>query len=177
MWGKDNIRLAHNALSGIIPTRVGKSRQPRQCGLALRDHPHSCGEKRRCRKSMSKKAGSSPRVWGKAPKVEDVLPSLRIIPTRVGKRGVAECRCPEVWDHPHACGEKFAFKTGKHTSIGSSPRVWGKAHLPWSIYSVSGIIPTRVGKRRRPVLFARQREDHPHACGEKSHAPVRSSIG
>ena len=111
--------------------------------------------------------GSSPRVWGKVTTYVRQPPCSRIIPTRVGKSGIASSFHLLNKDHPHACGEKHHHLRKRVGRKGSSPRVWGKAvTVPLTMQSPR-IIPTRVGKRIRLYTGLPPPQDHPHACGEK----------
>ena len=54
--------------------------------------------------------GSSPRVWGQGNALEVFNVPVRIIPTRMGT-SLAEWKNGElVKDHPHACGDKSAYR-------------------------------------------------------------------
>jgi len=90
--------------------------------------------------------GSSPRVWGKVPSAARKSATNWIIPTRVGKSNPSSARRTHPPDHPHACGEKFKCGLAAPFAIGSSPRVWGKAHEAADPTPDKRIIPTRVGK-------------------------------
>ena len=68
-----------------------------------------------------------------------------IIPTRVGTSGRDSFGSYRVWDHPHACGDKFGFVPVTSSIGGSSPRVWGQAKVSVTVGFDTGIIPTRVG--------------------------------
>ena len=51
--------------------------------------------------------------------------------------------------------------------IGSSPRVWGQAFVPF-VFSVFGrIIPTRMGTSAQECRLNLNHWDHPHAYGDK----------
>ena len=71
-------------------------------------------------------------------------------------------------DHPHACGDKTASAVKLMPIAGSSPRVWGQASNQCGNLFAPGIIPTRVGTSK--YLFANfpLKQDHPHACGDKT---------
>ena len=75
---------------------------------------------------MKRKIGSSPRVWGQAQIVIVDNNSVRIIPTRMGTRGKNAYKCYDLWDHPHAYGDKKKINTVANQIEGSSPRVWGQ---------------------------------------------------
>ncbi len=106
VWGQVLQRSCHNTPTGIIPTRVGTSRQePFRVGNA-EDHPHACGDKGFTACKRQNRIGSSPRVWGQVEQVamQEVL--ARIIPTRVGTSRYRFSYCGRNRDHPHACGDK-----------------------------------------------------------------------
>ncbi len=89
MWGKGILHEIKPVLFRIIPTDVGKSDPGKADGCRCADHPHGCGEKLP-RLFFSKTIdGSSPRMWGKVDRVENIGASMRIIPTDVGKSAVA----------------------------------------------------------------------------------------
>ena len=51
--------------------------------------------------------------------------------------------------------------------MGSSPRVWGQEHDVSGLYTVVGIIPTRMGTSCRRFTYRPYCRDHPHAYGDK----------
>jgi len=127
VWGKGACRSHLCQGTRIIPTRVGKRLRPIYRPPSSSDHPHACGEKPPGPDRELHRPGSSPRVWGKE-SLRLVEPeNSRIIPTRVGKRGVLVFSWLKGTDHPHACGEKRHPAGRKPSDLGSSPRVWGKA--------------------------------------------------
>ena len=106
VWGQDLFPPICNRLRRIIPTRVGTS----YCGaftvICVRDHPHACGDKFSVIYIRFFIPGSSPHVWGQVPFFAIVKHIFRIIPTRVGTRGIMIRFLPSIKDHPHACGDK-----------------------------------------------------------------------
>ena len=46
VWGQGSIRAGNISITGIIPTRVGTSRDIKHICLTCKDHPHACGDKR-----------------------------------------------------------------------------------------------------------------------------------
>ena len=92
-----------------------------------------------------------------------------IIPTRVGTSQRIDLSAEQEQDHPHACGDKDFLESSKELERGSSPRVWGQAKTIEFWQSISGIIPTRVGTSDVRIKQCRLSQDHPHACGDKSH--------
>ena len=87
VWGQAIKRAALSTVEGIIPTRVGTSRNVfKICGIC-RDHPHACGDKELAESIKVNGLGSSPRVWGQDSQDIICTPFFRIIPTRVGTSG------------------------------------------------------------------------------------------
>ena len=112
--------------------------------------------------------GSSPRVWG-----QDLFPPIcnrlrRIIPTRVGTSLPAIANDFKTAYHPHACGDKHSSRWSYPSSAGSSPRVWGQVAQVLNASWNKRIIPTRVGTSEGREPKPSSKEDHPHACGDKS---------
>ena len=104
---KELLELLQNPRHGITPAHAGK-RPPRSTSCFLPwDHPRACGEKPVVQASVSKGAGSPPRMRGKASSCVVCRPSFRITPAHAGK-STGPRRCAEqTQDHPRACGEKF----------------------------------------------------------------------
>ena len=134
------------------------------------DHPHACGDKQYHPLQTTLFLGSSPRVWGQERISLMCLLMQGIIPTRVGTSSAILFMSADKKDHPHACGDKFPAKEVIAPAGGSSPRVWGQDGFVEAFRLIAGIIPTRVGTRRRNRQVRGNQEDHPHACGDKSHA-------
>ena len=135
----------------------------------VEDHPHACGDKRTTALKELKRRGSSPRVWGQDSIDSPCVQGHGIIPTRVGTRAINNNTIALNQDHPHACGDKPVLDIATKSRRGSSPRVWGQAHLRQGNRRLQRIIPTRVGTSCRTELFCRRFRDHPHACGDKSY--------
>ena len=135
----------------------------------LWDHPHACGDKYIKNMTEINPLGSSPRVWGQDIKNIWCSQIVRIIPMRVGTSCNVHIKQSQFWDHPHACGDKFAPFSAARRMSGSSPRVWGQVGNFFRCRVLERIIPTRVGTRGTGILCNRWRRDHPHACGDKCH--------
>ena len=73
-----------------------------------------------------------------------------------------------TWDHPHACGDKRQIPLKSRRYMGSSPCVWGQAIITLEYVCGMGIIPMRVGTRRKANCQQKPVRDHPHACGDKT---------
>ena len=129
VWGQDLVRYLMKKKIRIIPTRVGTSQHGQSRISWTQDHPHACGDKYYSHGWQVYNVGSSPRVWGQAATVSHIVRTCGIIPTRVGTRGLRLYRSAQVWDHPHACGDKRRTRKKPKKSPGSSPRVWGQERL------------------------------------------------
>ena len=108
VWGQDFFFIAVFIPCRIIPTRVGTSTDCFICGFDCQDHPHACGDKPNRKRKKRLQVGSSPRVWGQAPRFRRGLKNTGIIPTRVGTSNTSVNRI--------------------NIFIGSSPRVWGQGY-------------------------------------------------
>ena len=129
MWGQASFPFALLLIPGIIPTRVGTSRQSSFSDQTQRDHPHACGDKPAIFLGRRNRLGSSPRVWGQDSYNICHLVNPWIIPTRVGTSSRRGYQKSDSGDHPHACGDKLSGAFKISSTVGSSPRVWGQALL------------------------------------------------
>ena len=73
----------------------------------------------------------------------------RITPARAGKSLFVSWDFCFIWDHPRACGEKPPTCRNSCLSLGSPPRVRGKAAARPIMNPCSGITPARAGKSSR----------------------------
>ena len=138
----------------FIPTRVGNRRSCGSVSSASTVHPHACGEQRSCAGRRRGWSGSSPRVWGTAPRRLPPGSALRFIPTRVGNSQVRSQPSAQSPVHPHACGEQHDDRRGRAGRGGSSPRVWGTVDVRCSPLTARRFIPTRVGNSASGPLCA-----------------------
>ena len=168
VWGKPVSYYWCCRCCRTIPTRVGKTCRTMQRLGRWKDHPHACGENFGATNLNASPPGPSPRVWGKRLQLLRVPPSLRTIPTRVGKTLRSQVPSGVKADHPHACGENATELTKTNGKNGPSPRVWGKLRNTDDEAAYLRTIPTRVGKTWRSATPAPRCTDHPHACGENS---------
>ena len=106
VWGQVHCSENTKKVGWIIPTRVGTRSVNSRKKRNRRDHPHACGDKGIFQRCACRRIGSSPRVWGQAnpTNLKDIAD--RIIPTRVGTSAECTADYSELWDHPHACGDK-----------------------------------------------------------------------
>ena len=147
VWGQASKSINLIRITGIIPTRVGTSKYFVTFTFREEDHPHACGDKYLSTLRCPKQTGSSPRVWGQDTGDGVFTIWERIIPTRVGTSALYHLLKQAGRDHPHACGDKRQRQVRVMTRPGSSPRVWGQAHIDGSPKLNARIIPTRVGTR------------------------------
>ena len=134
---------------------------------SLEDHPHAYGDKNQVQRNGLQYIGSSPRVWGQVFKTISKRSNSRIIPTRMGTSKNRSNENSQRQDHPHAYGDKCYLKQFFKTCAPSSPRVWGQVFKTISKRSNSRIIPTRMGTSKNRSNENSQRQDHPHAYGDK----------
>ena len=167
MWGQAVANILRPKEFGIIPTRVGTRTFSSLYSVIGKDHPHACGDKQALDKAGVSYDGSSPRVWGQVFFGIPAITAFGIIPTRVGTSSKAIFFRLSVRDHPHACGDKGILSAEALRLSGSSPRVWGQVIQFWAITMLIRIIPTRVGTSYNAEAKNDERQDHPHACGDK----------
>ena len=126
-----------------------------------------CGEKSPSGMSLSRFAGSPPRVRGKG--VDRIVNARRgrITPACAGKRRHRPKADSLRQDHPRVCGEKLALVAIVFFVVGSPPRVRGKASVHSCPSNTLGITPACAGKRPQPNAAVMAQKDHPRVCGEK----------
>ena len=132
---------------GITPARAGKSSAISWEVYSLVHHPRACGEELGGGIMAKAKKGSPPRVRGREFPDEVLSAPSGITPARAGKRQPRPGDTPPRGDHPRACGEESKAPETVVWSLGSPPRVRGRA-IPTSLICVgSRITPARAGKR------------------------------
>ena len=152
---------------GITPACAGKSRSTSYPQQRPRDHPRVCGEKGALAGWAAARAGSPPRVRGKALQAIPAIMSEGITPACAGKRiGRLQCRTSRK-DHPRVCGEKQILPPGQLARAGSPPRVRGKVGLFVCALCTDGITPACAGKSDYFSSTDQNQKDHPRVCGEK----------
>ena len=117
--------------------------------------------------------GSPPRVRGKDSCRTPRHSARRITPACAGKSFSQGNEKPETQDHPRVCGEKelCLFSTG--CSVGSPPRVRGKAGNLVAKGLNLGITPACAGKSVALLIKVFLGGDHPRVCGEKALGDVK----
>ena len=168
MWEQVTSATVNISYDLIIPTRVGTRLADKSTVKSESNHPHACGDKSTSSLTSMAYIKSSPRVWGQDRRKTWIDGQHWIIPTRVGTRHYPANLSKTAGDHPHACGDKTSCVFSPLDVTGSSPRVWGQAACDLLHYAYAGIIPTRVGTSAVCRSYFTSREDHPHACGDKS---------
>ena len=125
VWGAPRTELGGKTNDRLIPTCVGSTPGPEDNSARCAAHPHVCGEHCLPPLSVSRTAGSSPRVWGAL--LLRCVPrgGVRLIPTCVGSTGAGEDGGHVEPAHPHVCGEHYLKPQARYHFLGSSPRVWG----------------------------------------------------
>ena len=76
--------------------------------------------------------------------------------------------------HPRVCGEHNGVHGVGSIYDGSSPRVRGTFHGPFSIYDLVRFIPACAGNIPLPLYDLELYTVHPRVCGEHSMAPLAS---
>ena len=124
-------------------------------------------------------AGSPPRMRGKVIHSLCDRPQRGITPAYAGKSQTAGTPCSSVRDHPRVCGEKALIHGITFPSLGSPPRMRGKAHALKKRPLPVGITPAYAGKSSFLSGCTRMPRDHPRVCGEKRprHAGMHAQKG
>ena len=169
--GKAKNRCRSCPLTRITPACAGKSHKQRQAQRPRRDHPRVCGEKPQGLRGLCAGAGSPPRVRGKAVQMGIRLVQPGITPAYAGKSGFVPNAYTSTRDHPRVCGEKLPASEVVPESVGSPPRMRGKAVYGVWHHRGQGITPAYAGKSALAVIMPHAPEDHPRVCGEKLMPP------
>ena len=133
-----------------------------------------CGEKGLPVSVAPRYQGSPPRVRGKVSLSGTKSSSTRITPACAGKSQIQRGVLYTAEDHPRVCGEKTLRIDVFDASVGSPPRVRGKARSAARSLISTGITPACAGKRACRCRSRRDTRDHPRVCGEKSRCPAQS---
>ena len=168
VWGQETHMTEYVFPIGIIPTRMGTRISHSKSAAMSGDHPHAYGDKTMSLTGTKTLSGSSPRVWGQALASGAGRVYPLIIPTRMGTSRKYAKNHKQQKDHPHAYGDKEQTERYISFQAGSSPRVWGQGVIADIEFSPPGIIPTRMGTSKYPIILFRSHWDHPHAYGDKA---------
>ena len=179
MRGKRSILFEDVETPGLIPAHAGKTSTPTSKPLALRAHPHSCGENVVCFCAPSAVQGSSPLTRGKLVLTGNGETELGLIPAHAGKTRSWLARSGRAWAHPRSHGENPSMPGGTYVDEGSSPLTRGKPAAPRGAEVRDGLIPAHAGKTRpRSRRYGTSRA-HPHSRGENGcgRTDARVSLG
>ena len=141
----------------VSPAYAGKSGISPGFLLSYRDHPRVCGEKESVNDGTAIRAGSPPRMRGKARSCQANTSVTRITPAYAGKSSnvPSAFRCGR--DHPRVCGEKAFVRSCCASRTGSPPRMRGKEEKRRKQWNTSRITPAYAGKSTGSVGRHRNR--------------------
>ena len=97
-----------------------------------------------------------------------------VTPAYAGKSTASRQPACARRDHPRVCGEKTPDASSTTKSIGSPPRMRGKALGTRPTTSGTGITPAYAGKSLPPCGSLPAGWDHPRVCGEKCFGVICS---
>ena len=97
-----------------------------------------------------------------------------ITPACAGKRHCPRFRLGRIRDHPRVCGEKALSALNRCAAWGSPPRMRGKVCSAVDDECQPGITPACAGKSQGYQCHTSGYKDHPHVCGEKLLAQLRT---
>ena len=147
MRGKEVVFIDSYLVSRITPAYAGKRFDPIHRITFQRDHPRVCGEKITGGNLLPVNKGSPPRMRGKACAKWLSLFRFGITPAYAGKSSTLRCGLPAPWDHPRVCGEKAVRAMVAAETLGSPPRMRGKADDASETCQNFRITPAYAGKR------------------------------
>ncbi len=133
--------------NGITPAYAGKRCLSTRFDVDGADHPRVCGEKSGDRCIQLHQTGSPPRMRGKASLTRILVSSAGITPAYAGKRCSVSSTTRPQQDHPRVCGEKACSAAWLLPSMGSPPRMRGKAVVDAGQDTGQRITPAYAGKR------------------------------
>ena len=165
--GKESNAKTGQKARRITPACAGKRATPSKNPHPGGDHPRVCGEKYTCAAVRACRLGSPPRVRGKVARRGLAFSGFGITPACAGKRASSFHSMLTRWDHPRVCGEKQLGKNATDYTLGSPPRVRGKAVYEAFGFTLRRITPACAGKSLRSLTVWRGLRDHPRVCGEK----------
>ena len=155
--------------AGITPACAGKRSARSAACLAGKDHPRVCGEKLHSLSPQLCVHGSPPRVRGKGCCGVGIPLDCGITPACAGKSNRDQTILTTFEDHPRVCGEKLRLCEFLLSSLGSPPRVRGKAASACLTSFQTGITPACAGKSYHARYMVIVIRDHPRVCGEKQN--------
>ena len=136
MRGKVRLRQGFHLCDGITPACAGKSEKTRSITTTRRDHPRVCGEKPRDRRVAAGRAGSPPRMRGKAGRGHGAAQPHGITPAYAGKSARRQAGPPGPapppqmrlgWSPPPCTGRQCRTRKSTHAR---RARIPVPAHTP-----------------------------------------------
>ena len=143
--GTDRLHFRGITDERVIPACAGNGRGT----IALDDrpsgHPRVCGERQRENLNLREDLGSSPRVRGTDPTIQQTPGHVRVIPACAGN-GVGHIHGVFLGPgHPRVCGERNRSPARNGFGPGSSPRVRGTDHRDIERMAKERVIPACAG--------------------------------
>ena len=167
MRGKADTVSKKGLRPGITPAHAGKRPACVARLCIVRDHPRTCGEKKRIGSLFWRVLGSPPHMRGKGMDRAPLLCAGGITPAHAGKSFLQTESSDCIRDHPRTCGEKMGKGTVWRPHRGSPPHMRGKApNSPFTPRPL-GITLAHAGKRLYQDGALVAQGDHPRTCGEK----------
>ena len=165
MRGSHGFCDADVRVMGIIPAHAGLTWHAGGRKREGWDHPRACGAHLACRRTKTRRVGSSPRMRG----------SRRLSCWPAWLRGIIPAHAGLTWhrhdggmrhrDHPRACGAHKLIIQNCNATWGSSPRMRGSPPLFSEADCRQGIIPAHAGLTESDEAAIPLDGDHPRACG------------
>ena len=149
MRGKPTTRRVRFARLRLIPTCAGKTWAFSPRVEPSWAHPRMCGENDATDKFQNTLKGSSPRMRGKLPYLNDLMDRGRLIPACAGKTPVTALHGDAPAADPRVCGENTKPYAARLKALGSSPRVREKLPQHTAHVFDAGLIPACAGKTYR----------------------------
>ena len=146
--GKASSSSIPSFLQRITPACAGKRLACVDDDVSHGDHPRVCGEKTAPTRYSGSPAGSPPRVRGKGKERLLDVETIRITPACAGKSDNPRVQALLELDHPRVCGEKARCTRAASSTLGSPPRVRGKAASGAVRARACRITPACAGKRK-----------------------------
>ena len=152
----------------LIPAGAGNRHPRADSSLPRPAHPRGCGEQSVAIKVVRPLNGSSPRVRGTVPFVEQFQNEARLIPAGAGNRSSRRWWQWSMAAHPRGCGEQARPPESPVMMSGSSPRVRGTVPRAPCLGRDGRLIPAGAGNRGGADDPPPSRPAHPRGCGEQS---------
>ena len=156
----------------IIPACAGNAIENESSTDYGMDHPRVCRERPLNSHLPHTCYGSSPRVQGTLASILPRCAQGRIIPACAGNATTLALPAPSSSDHPRVCRERDAPVRTAVVVAGSSPRVQGTRHRPFTRRYTAGIIPACAGNANDTIELVVVSADHPRVCRERGFAYI-----